>query len=212
MQEPRRATTTGLLFLIATMAALAGNALLKQPVEAGISRVAAGALLELVAAGTSASIAVSMYERLRTWGAGAALGSVILRAVEAVLYAVGTAASLAARAVGANLEVDRQARHSIGMALAALREQAILAGVFAFCAGAGLYYLLLLRARLVPRWLSAWGIAGIAMILAASVLALFVGSSVPTFWPLVVPIALQEMALAAWLLLRGFQERVPRSG
>jgi hypothetical protein len=74
---------------------------------------------------------------------------------------------------------------------------------FIFGIGALLFYGLLVRARLVPRWLSLWGLAGAALVFAAGLSALL-----STFgalqYALAVPIGVQEMVLASWLILVGF--------
>ena len=55
-----------------------------------------------------------------------------------------------------------------------LRDAASLVGVLAFCTGAtAYYYVVFYRSRLVPRWLSAWGLAGTALGLIAALLVLF---------------------------------------
>ncbi len=48
-----------------------------------------------------------------------------------------------------------------------LRDSAGCVGVLAFYTGATLYYLIFYRSRLIPRWLSAWGLAGAVLGLAA---------------------------------------------
>ena len=83
-----------------------------------------------------------------------------------------------------------------------VREDAILAGVFAFVVGALMYYYVLYRSRLVPRWLSGWGIAAGFPILIACLLALFSHTAVTSYTILILPIAVQEMVLAAWLIFR----------
>jgi hypothetical protein len=45
--------------------------------------------------------------------------------------------------------------------------------------------------------------------LAACVLALFNGRPVTDYWPLALPIADQEIALAIWLLVKGFPATPP---
>ena len=69
-----------------------------------------------------------------------------------------------------------------------------------FGVGALLFYGLLARARIVPLWLSAWGVVGAVLVIAAGLTGLF--GSFP--YTLAVPIAVQEMVLAGWLILKGF--------
>ena len=60
------------------------------------------------------------------------------------------------------------------------------------------------RSRLIPGWLSGWGIVAIGLLAAAGVLALFAGRPVTDYVPMALPIFLQEMVLAAWLIANGF--------
>jgi hypothetical protein len=75
-----------------------------------------------------------------------------------------------------------------------------------FIIGAVMFYYLLYRSKLVPRWISAWGLVGAIPYLAAGLLILFGLSSdketIDTVLRL--PIALQEMVLAVWLIAKGF--------
>ena len=84
----RAALSAGVLFIIATVASLAGTGLsgpiVNDPdrltlVGSNASVLAAGALLQLVAGGTSVGIAISLYPVLKQWGAGLALGAVVAR-------------------------------------------------------------------------------------------------------------------------------------
>jgi len=68
---------------------------------------------------------------------------------------------------------DRASFQAIGDSLLAVREEAILAGVFSFALGALMYYYVFYRSGLVPRWLSGWGIAGELLMLVACLSALF---------------------------------------
>jgi hypothetical protein len=90
-------------------------------------------------------------------------------------------------------------------------------GVFAFCLGALMYYGLFFQSRLVPRWLSGFGTIAVILLMGACVLALFSGNVITSYIPLAAPIALQEMILAVWLILKGFDPaaltaHVPKSG
>ena len=80
-----------------------------------------------------------------------------------------------------------------------------LAGIV-FCLGALMFYAVLYQARLVPRWISVWGLAALIPYLAAEFLALFalLDPVSATASLLFIPIALQEMVLAVWLIVKGF--------
>jgi hypothetical protein len=75
-----------------------------------------------------------------------------------------------------------------------------------------MYYSAFYRSRLVPRWLSGWGIAAVLLLLVACMSALFSRSPVTSYTILILPIAVQEMVLAVWLLARGFSPSALPSG
>jgi hypothetical protein len=216
MTDLRAARLTGVLFIIATAANLVGAAIRPSlegtgylgALAASPDRVAAGALLLLTATFACAGIAVALYPVLRRTAAGLALGSVVFRTVEAVMYLVAIMCLLSLSTLGQAYVVaeaaDRTALGAVGGLLLSLREHAATIGVFAFCLGAFLYYTACLRSRLIPRWLSGWGIVAIGMLATASVLALFAGRPVTDYVPMAAPIFLQEMVLAVWLIAKGF--------
>ena len=67
-----------------------------------------------------------------------------------------------------------------------------------------MYYAIFYRSRLIPRWLSGWGIVGVILMLVACLSALFTRNPVTSYVILALPIAVQEMVLAGWLIARGF--------
>ena len=75
-----------------------------------------------------------------------------------------------------------------------------------FGVGTLLYSYVLYRSRLVPRWLSGWGLVAAVMFMVATVYAGFTQefgfTTVNTV--LSAPIGLQEMVLAVWLIAKGF--------
>ncbi len=170
----RTSIAAGTLFVVATAASLTGNALL--PPVSGTDRLArlaehpdraaTAVLLSLVAAACSAAIAVALYPVLRTVDPALALGSVVFRALEAVFYSVGAVFLLTllstAEDLGTVAAVPAQVRTAADVLVAGHR-QAAAVGVLAFVVGASLYYLVLYRSRLVPRWLSVWGLAALVV-------------------------------------------------
>jgi len=217
MKSTRKiAVITGVVLIVATAAVLLASAFM--PAVTGTDylprfsaqpgRTAAGALLYLIGYLASAGVAVAMYPVLKERNVGLALGSVVFRAIEAVFYLVGLACLLSLSALGRQvasaLPADRASLQAVGDALVSVRDHAGLLAVFAFCVGAFMYYTLLFRSRLVPRWLSGWGIVAITLMLVACVLSLFSGNRITSYIPLAAPIFLQEMALAVWLIVKGF--------
>jgi hypothetical protein len=70
--------------------------------------------------------------------------------------------------------------------------------------GAFTYYYLFFRSDLIPRWLSGWGIAAIVLTMGACVSSWFSRSPLTAYIFALLRIAVQEMALAVWLIVRGF--------
>jgi hypothetical protein len=89
-----------------------------------------------------------------------------------------------------------------------------MAGTLAFYVGGLMYYVVFYQSRLIPRWLSGWGIVAVAMGFAATILVVFQvinAMSTPQI-VLNLPIFLQEMVLAVWLILKGFNPSAIASG
>jgi uncharacterized protein DUF4386 len=218
------AITAGVLFVVATAASLASAPFLA-PLEAPDlllstaahgAELGAGVLLTLVAAAASAGIAVALYPVLSRYGPGLALGAVGFRVVEATMGFAGGVAllsllALSREAVAAGT-ADEPSTRAAGRALLALWDQVGNVGlVAAFSIGGLLYYLVFYRARLVPRWLSAWGLLGVGLLLVAVGLQVFdlIGPMSAAQVVLALPILVQELVLAGWLIVRGFAQ--PRS-
>ena len=69
-----------------------------------------------------------------------------------------------------------------------------------FGIGALMFSYLLYASRLVPRWISVWGLVGAVPYTAVGVLGLF-GTNPEILY---IPLAVQEMVLAVWLIAKGF--------
>ena len=75
-----------------------------------------------------------------------------------------------------------------------------------FPLGAVILYSVFYRERLVPRWLSGWGLIGAVLYWVAGLLVMF-DVITPLETPhimLQAPLGLQEMVLAIWLIAKGF--------
>jgi hypothetical protein len=212
------ARVVGVLFLVGTIAGLIGLSLQESVVggedylaaaSAHQDRLATGVLLQLVMGVAVVSIAVVIYPVLRRGTERLAVGYVVARALEAVIYLVGATALLTLITVSEKYVAadDASAFAALGQLLRAERDWAghALLDAAVFSVGALILNAALHRSRLVPRWLSLWGLAGAVAYLASGVLVLY--GLEPLSTPQVVleaPLGLQEIALALWLIVKGF--------
>jgi Domain of unknown function (DUF4386) len=228
MNSNRRfAVAAGVLFIIATVADVISRVVLVQPIlgapdyltriSTNEGQVLLGALFLLIGAVAAAGIAIALYPVLRTQNEALALGSVGFRLIEGAFYLgivvcllvlvtvsreSANAGALASSAYVAPAALVMAARDSLGQV-----------AVLAFGLGGLMYYWVFYRSRLVPRWLSAWGLVAITSVMASGLLVML-GLAAPmsvTQLVLALPIAVQEMVLAVWLITRGFNPRAVSS-
>lgn len=214
------AIAAGVLFILCSAAAVTSilplGAGWSDPVDfarlaANDNRVVLTALIEFVWAATGMGIGIALYPVLKKSSPALALGAVFGRVVENVFIVVGTLGLLGLLTVSQ----EAVAAGSAGLAsavtasnlLLVLREWGVqfVAGI-GFAVGSILYNYVLYKSRLVPRWLSGWGL--IAVVLAA-IATLYCGFTQQFGFTMVnnvlhIPIGLQEMALAIWLIVKGF--------
>lgn len=214
------ARIAGVLFITSTVASIVGNVGFLNPILdnpayllqifANENRVLIGAFFSLIAAFAAAGIAISLYPILRRYNEGLALGSVGFRIIEGVLYTVGIISvllllTLSQEFVKVGAPVSSYFQTS-GVLLLAVRKWADLTGILAFYLGALMYYAIFYQSKLIPRWLSGWGLVGATLGIVASLLVMFglIGTFSTVQIVLNLPIAVQEMVLAIWLIVRGF--------
>ncbi|MBG9945404.1 DUF4386 domain-containing protein [Brevibacillus formosus] len=79
------------------------------------------------------------------------------------------------------------------------------ATTLAFALAMFLFNYIFYQTKLVPRWLSVWGLIGATLSILASLLFMirFIGLDA-TYMMLNIPIAFQQLILAIWLIIRGF--------
>ncbi len=214
------AITVGLLFIIGDIAGVLSyvvtQGLLDGPdaltkIAANQSHLALGALLVLIMGLALAMIPVVMYPIFRKYNEVLALGTVVFRgALETVAYTAYAGIWLVL------LELSREhaavasagAPHVqtlTGLLVATQGSVATWLTSIVFSLGALMFYYLFYRSRLVPRWLSVWGLVGAALYLATPLLDMF-GHG---FGVLMAPLAVAEIVLAVWLIVKGLASPGP---
>jgi len=201
-------TIAGILSRVLTAPALNGEDLLLR-VAANASQFTLAALLVMTMGIALALIPVVAWPVLRQHDEILALGYVILRgALEGASY-MGIVVSWLlllplSRAYQSGAVETASAQALANTLLEAPELGAVLMVVFSL--GGFMLYTLLYRSRLTPRWLSLWGLLAIMMNLVAGLLAMF-GMFSPisdASTILQLPIFFQEIILAIWLIVKGF--------
>jgi hypothetical protein len=215
----RNAVVAGVLFIVATAASLLSGPFLAPVTGSGYltsaaahqAQVSTGVLLGFIAALAAPGIAIALYPVLRRFGEGLALGAVGFRIIEGLFYALGmvvllSLSTLSREFVDAGAPGDQHYR-TLGHTLLGQYHSLVDVGLLlAFSLGGLMYYLVFYRSRLIPAWLSVWGIAGVILLMVAAVLIIFgvIGPLSAGQIALAAPIGVQEMVLAVWLIVKGF--------
>jgi len=182
----------------------------------------AWALLNLVGAVAAAGVALMFYPVLNRAAdtsvkKGLALWYVGTRITEGGMYLVAVLAtwaflSLSREFAAAGAPAASHFQTS-GNVLRSTSDLALALAQSVFAVGAVMLYYLLFRSRLVPRWLSLWGLVAAPLFLIASLSLLWTGDPNSTLANILfVPLALQEMVLAVWLIVKGFDAAALASG
>jgi hypothetical protein len=215
----RTARTVGALFIIGTIAGILSVVtavpILDDPdylteVSANENQVIVGALCVLTMGFALAMVPVVMYPISRKFNETLALGYVVFRgALETMLYiAIVISWLLLITLSQAYVEAgapDASHFQTLGTLLLELPDYWInYINTLVWALGALMFYYLLYQSKLIPRWLSGWGLVGTILIIAAGLLGLF-GSSTDL---LEFPLAVQEMVMALWLIVKGFDASV----
>jgi Domain of unknown function (DUF4386) len=214
------ATTAGVLYITGTVAGVLSMVVSAPVRDAGdpfafaaqhSSAVVTGALLVLVMGLSLAFVPVVLFPVLRRVDEVLAIGYLIVRgALETVCYVVLAIGWLLLVPLGEAMSAGPGTASPAGVRLGSLvidsdATNAVLALVF--CLGAVMFYFMLYRSRIVPRWIALWGLVAIPFYVAADLLAMYavIGAVSTEQTLLFMPLAVQEMVLAVWMIARGFR-------
>lgn len=211
------ARIVGVLFIVASATAIAGGSLLLPLSEpdhlaataAAESQVVSGVILELVLVMSVIGIATMFYPVLKRQNDGLALSYVGARTIEGILLLAAAVTGLVVLSVSTEYGVATAGVQPLGDTLLAVREWTYLIGSLLMLGVSALILnSLLYRSRLVPVWLSIWGLFGGVLIALRGLGEMYgIDLSGVTQGALAAPIAIQEMVLAVWLIIKGFDTR-----
>jgi hypothetical protein len=219
------AVIVGILFIIGTVSGILAG-VLTAPITTGATyplNVDAsetpwiiGTLLVLLMGLSLAMVPVLLYPVLKKHNEVLAFGAVLFRGVfEAVgetLLVISMFLLLTVSEIyGKTAAADTSTVQPLGALLIAAGEWTQMIGGIAFSIGTLMIFALFYQTRLIPRWLSAWGLIGAVFYFIAKIVSMFgplhlapligVGAGL-----LLVPTAIQEMVFAVWMIVKGFKQ------
>lgn len=211
-------TTTGVLFIIATLfgaISLAFSGSLTSPdylVEIYQSRtqVALGIFFVVIMTVAIFAIPIVLAPILRPFGEVFTVAYIVLRSLESVAYVLLIIGRLMLISLSQEFVVSESPVQAsfelLGGLLQDLETQIGTVITIFFGLGALVFYQLLWTSRLLPRWLSGWGFVGAVLTCVAAILGVFdvLSENLLVFAALWVPILINELVLAGWLILKGF--------
>ena len=180
---------------------------LMQVVAANPAQLVHGAFFTLLMGISLAAMTVFLYPLFRRDSEELALGMLLFRgALEGTWYFVSCLSLLMFSALGTEYLVegaDRAGLLSLASILYRYQDLEGPTGTILFLVGATCLYVSFYRTRLIPRWLSVWGLVGGVLYLAYALLHLFGMDNGIGFY-LQMVLAPQEMVMALWLVFMGF--------
>lgn len=229
----RTARIVGALYIIATAAPIMtapflgflGGGIIGEPipdylvsVSANENQVYIGMLVELVWALAVIGIPIVLFPILKKHNGVLALGFFSLRFVEGLSTVVGsivllTLLTLSQEFVKAGVP-DASYFQTLGTLLQTLvNNWNSLISTIVFSISALILNYILYRSRLIPRWLAIWGLVGAILHIIGGILGMFdvVAESSTLGMVFVIPLALEEMVFAVWLIAKGFNLSIVKS-
>ena len=176
-------------------------------VAANTSQLTGGALFTIMMGTSLVAMTVFLYPIFRKDSEELAMGMVLFRgALEGTWYFVTALGFLALVALGNEYvatAADSAALQSMGSVLYQVQARLAPLGPSFFLIGATCLYVSFYRTRLIPRWLSIWGLIAVVFYMASTLLKFFQVDAGFGFY-LEMVMAPQEIVMAVWLIVKGF--------
>lgn len=204
-------TLGGVLSVVLTQSTLTDPNYLSQ-IAANENQIVLATLFWLTMGLALAMVPVVLYPTLKKYNKVLALGYVVFRgALEPIAYILMAAGRLLLILASQEFVVANAANAPFYQALGdfALKGHDAINPILiiVFSLDALMLYTMFYQSKLIPRWISVWGVIAILMHFATAFLILFGvvdPDDMSTLMILNFPIFLQEMVMALWLIVKGF--------
>ena len=206
----------GILYIVGTVAGVLSAPFLKARNEPDyLAKIAenpnaliVGSIFVLIMGLALAMIPAFMFPVLKKHSEAAGVGYIIFRGgLETCTNIVNVVCYLALSSLGAAYAAGADVTQLLGAGAAIKAIITPSVNTFAFGVGALILYTAFYKYRLIPKWISVFGFIAILLHIVSGVLVLFglqepfdTGSMIMNL-----PIAVQEMIMAVWLIINGFR-------
>jgi hypothetical protein len=178
-------------------------------VAANSSHITGGAFLTLMMGISLVAMTIFLYPIFRKDSQELALGMLLFRgALEGTSYFIQTIGFLILIALGSEYVTrgaNSAALQSMGNVVYQFQDLISPVATIVFLIGATCLYISFYRTKLIPRWLTVWGLIGVIPYLANALLHFFhINSGLGMFFE--IPLGIQELVMGAWLVIKGFNQ------
>lgn len=218
----KSARIVGVFFILAAVSAIVGlllyDPILNNPdyLTTGAehsNQVLLGVVMELILVISAIGTAVTMFPYLKRYNETIALWHVSFRFFEAVIIAIGIISVLSLLTLSqefiAAASPNSESYHASGTVLKAIHDWTFLLGPnFMLGINTVMYSYIFYKSKLVPRFIPIIGMTGAVLVFSCSILVMFDVIEQVSVWGgiLALPVALNEMTLAVWLIIKGFND------
>ena len=178
-------------------------------VATNMSRLLGGAFFILLMGISLVAMTVFLYPIFRKDSEELAMGMLLFRgALEGAWYFMTTLSMLVLFALGKEYVAtgaNSDVLQSIGNVVYQFQDLLGPVGTIMFLIGTTCLYISFYRTRIIPRWLSVWGLIGVVPYMAYALLHFFkMDNGVGVYLQML--LALQEIVMALWLIIKGFEQ------
>ena len=218
----KAARIVGVLFILAAVTAIIGLSLY-DPILKGsdylmkgsehANQIIFGAVMELILVISAVGTATTMFPFLKKYNETIALWHVCFRFLEAVIITIGVISVLSLLTLSKEYVAagapDIASYQASGVVLKAIHEWTFLLGPnFMLGLNTIMYSYIFYKSNLVPKFIPIIGMTGATLVFIAALLEMFGVIQQVSVWGalLSLPVAANEMILAVWLIVKGFNE------
>lgn len=229
--DRKTAIIVGVLFLIALIFNLIASGILDPVLSVSDylvnaypnkTTVITGNLLNFICALAMIFIPIVLFPVAKKHDENLALGYVVFRFLEGILFIYMaiislTFISLSKAYINAGTQ-NASYIQTLGDSIQSELHWAMIIYIIVYILGAMTFYYLLFKSKIVPRFLSIWGLLAAVLMFVGIVLGMFslgIFANMPLMKGMVYfapPIALNELILSIWLLVKGFNPSAITSG